>query len=305
MKRRSVFRWPAWPVSALAVLCTVAWGDVAWEAYAKYEWPRVLNANPAPGYFLVAAFVTTLPDIQAWKPGQFYANAMVEKPGDPMTLYSLATWCFYSPDQVVCLDGDVLQTLADADPENGTPLMMLAVRELVRGEDDRALTLLERAAGSQMLDGYWGQMIGLLKRTINDTVPERMGDPILLATGLAAARPMIETSIHDVCTTPAAKLLERKWNRVCILLGRALEERATTLLMAQMGVSIQRHILKMRTEEEQLAALEVREAALLELANVDDLAGETLERYWVDLALHGELEALRRAANPVNPEAGE
>jgi hypothetical protein len=304
MNHPSVFRWPAVLGSALVMFCSAAWGDVPWETYATYEWPRVLSEDPAPGHSLVAAFVSTLPDVQAWQPGRFYESALAEKPGDPMTLYSLATWCFYSPDQVVCLDGDVLQTLADADPENGTPLVMLAVRELVRGEDDQALLLLERAASSKTLDGYWGQMVGLLARTINETVPESMGNPIALATGLAAARPMIETNIHDVCTTPAAKLLERKWNQVCVLLGRAFEERATTLLMAQMGVSIQRHILKMRTEEEELEALEVREAALHELGNVEDLTGEALERYWADLALYGELEALRRAAGPVNPEEG-
>lgn len=293
------------PVLALVMFCTAAWAETAWEVYAKYEWPRVLSESPAPGYFLVAAFVTTLPDVQAWRPGEFYQNAMAEKPGDPLILYSLATWCFYSPDQVVCLDGDVLQTLADKDPENGMPLMMLAVRELVRGEDDQALAQLERAATSKTVDGYWGQMVGLLRRTISETVPERMGDPMTLATGLAAARPMIETNIHDVCTSPAAKLLDREWNRVCVLLGRALEERATTLLMVQMGVSLQRRILKMRTEDEQLAALETRAAALQELRNVDNLAGEALERYWADLALYGEMEALRRVADPMNPEASE
>lgn len=304
MKHSMLFRWPAPLVLALVMFCNTAWADVAWEAYAKYEWPRVLSENPAPGYFLVAAFVTTLPDVQAWKPGKFYANALSENPGDPLTLYSLATWCFYSPDQVVCLDGDVLQALADKDPENGIPLMMLAIRDLVRGEDDRALALLERAANSKTLDGYWGQTVGLLRRTISESVPGRMGDPITLATGLAAARPMIETNIHDVCTSPAAKMLDREWNRVCVLLGRALEERATTLLMAQMGVSLQRRILKMRTEDEQLAALETRAAALQELGNVDNLAGEALERYWVNLELYGEVEALRRAANAVNSEAG-
>ena len=303
MKYSMLFRWPAPLVLALVMFCTIARADTAWEVYAKYEWPRVLSENPAPGYFLVAAFVTTLPDVQAWKPGQFFENAMAEKPGHPLTLYALATWCFYSPDQIVCLDGDVLQTLADNDPENGVPLVMLAIRELVRGEDDQALTLLERAANSKILDGYWGQTVGLLRRTISESVPERMGDPIALATGLAAARPMIETNIHDVCTSPAAKMLDREWNRVCVLLGRALEERATTLLMAQMGVSLQRRILKMRTEEEQLAALETRAAALQELGNVGNLAGEAFERYWADLELYGEMEALRRTANAVNPEA--
>jgi len=304
MNPRPGFRWPAALALALAVFCATAWGDAAWEAYAKYEWPRVLSGNPAPGHFLVAAFVTTLPDVQAWKPGQFYENAMAEKPGDPMTLYSLATWCFYSPNQVVCLDGDVLQILADTDPDNGVPLMMLAVRELVRGEDAAALALLETAASKDRLDGYWGPMVGLLRQTVSETVPERMGEPVTLATGLAAARPMIEANIHDVCTTPAAKLLEREWNRVCLLLGQALEERATTLLMTQMGVAIQKRVLELRTEEEQLAELEIRLAALLELGNIDDLAGEALEHYWMDLERFGEMEALRRTAEPF-PTSGD
>ena len=110
--------------------------------------------------------------------------------------------------------------------------------------------------------------------------------------------------MHDVCTTPAAKLLERDWNRVCLLLGRALEERATTLLMVQMGVAIQKRILKLRTQEEELAELETRLAALLELGNIDDLAGDVLERYWTDLERYGEMEALRRAAGPFTPPGG-
>ena len=54
----------------------------------------------------------------------------------------------------------------------------------------------------------------------------------------------------------------------------------------------------------QLAELETRLATLLELGNIDHLAGDALERYWMDLERYGEMEALRRAADPFTPAGG-
>lgn len=296
----------AGPSLALAflVLWQSAWGESAWESFARYEWPRVLTETgtaPGPDYYLVAAFVTTLPDIAAWKPGQFYTAALAARPRDPLTLYTAATWCFYSPDQVACLDADLLEDLANADPDNGIPLIMSAIRELINRNDERALELVERAAASPKLDAYWGQMAGVLRRTIRDTVRADMGDPGKLAIGLALARPQVEAGMHDVCTSPGAKLTDRNWNRACLVLGRALEERGTTLLMAQLGVSVQRRILKMQDDTAALAELEKRAVALEELEITDQLEGALAERYWSDLELYGELEALRRAAAVMAP----
>lgn len=184
---------------ALAFCAAVATATYAADPL-ETNLPDAAVGSDDPHVLLLGAVWSTASDERL----AFLERAAELASDDPVVLVQVLDHCQKELAQTdFCAGRDWDLALADADPENGAPLIALAARASVGGDRDEVIAQLREAATRPYHDGYFGRSALAYYRALHRLAPAgRSFDELAVAQqalGVAAAVTGLEGGLVIAC----------------------------------------------------------------------------------------------------------
>ncbi|GAB5415024.1 MAG: hypothetical protein Cons2KO_26270 [Congregibacter sp.] len=293
---------------AVSVLIAGSSETNRWESPYDLAQFKTLYASSHEGELMLGYFLSFFRDALGESEGaavsptaiDFLERAMVLHPSNQFVLQTALNVCQKVKHQNLRLcQANIEETLVDLDTSNGIYEWQLAARQFREGQSVRALQSMQRAADADQMSIRWEVQSHALSdatERVSGARRIRNDDVILWIIGFAAQNLPRVSPLFEVCR---AELSDAEWRQACLDVGRAMEDKGSTVIAVKVGMALQRVIYEDSQKASELAALESREKALSDLTSktvgldVCDVTANTDFRTYFDrLLAFGEIGML-------------
>ena len=201
---------------------------------------------------------------------------------------------------------DVFENAIDLDSQNGSIWLLYAQYESIRGNKEKATSLLKRASQTSFFDEYyWGYLDNF--RAAFASAGAQVSPPIAYSIVAKA----LDTS--TMLSAPYNELIDicKKQNDasndtqdVCVALGKHMEENGSSLISRHIGLAIQRIVHEQRSNQTALELIEKRTQKLRSFSKKASQATELILQsrklsyeWYEQLSTRGEVAGLEYNLN--------
>jgi hypothetical protein len=220
--------------------------------------------------------------------------------------HSLQICSDVAPPTPACPTEKLEQHLLSLDADNSEVWAKVAANRHSRGEQDKALKALRKAAGATTSRVHWVDTIELVQRAVAFAGDFSFAASVQYGFGIAGSNLPTYGPIVGMCSTSSS--ISDEWARACLAYGELLEGQAETAIGVAVGLDIQSLALTALNDAVRLTEIKGRSALALEEKRSNALdpaviamgsAGEAMlmlsptafASYLADIRQHGEVGA--------------